>query len=298
MTRDHNAKRAIRERMRATGERYTQARSALLGSSAASPPVSPTPDLRGGEMNIPELLEQLDRDGYAVVRRVASHALVDDVGQWARRLIDDELQWRLDEAERRRAAGEADVRPFPRGMEGRFHITVADPRSAQLAADVVELATAMGTRLFGRITIDACMPGWGAHEGLHDELTGPAPRIGSWDGAVFIWPLTESWRGVRIVPGSHLEDPVFSERFAGAIAPHPMEVHIEAEPGDVVIYSLHAWKSATFNPADELRSEASLTFKRDAAVSAAHAERWATANIRDADGPYDPGNTVLPPRTS
>ena len=284
--------------MRATGERYTQAKSALLGSSAASPSVRSTPDLHGGAMNIQQLLEQLDRDGYGIVQSVASPTLVNDLRQWARRLIDDELQWRLDEAERRRAAGEADVRPFPRGMEGRFHITVDDPRSAQLAEGVVELAAVIGTPLFGRITIDACMPGWGAHEGLHDELTGPAPQIGSWDGAVFIWPLTGSWRGLRIVPGSHLEDPVFSERFAGAIAPHPLEVHIEAQPGDVVIYSLHAWKAATFNPTDELRSEVSLTFKRDAAVSAAHAERWATADIRDADGPYDPGNTVLPPPTS
>lgn len=246
-------------------------------------------------MDTQELLDRLDTDGYAVAERVVGDELIDDVRTWARRLIDDELQWRLDEAERRRTAGEVDVRPFPRGMEGRFHITVEDARSAQLAAAVVDLATAMGTPLFGRITVDACMPGWGAHEGLHDELTGPAPEIGRWDGAVFIWPLTPSWRGLRVVRGSHREDPVFAERFAGAIAPHPLEVHVEAEPGDVVIYSLHAWKSVTFNPTDELRTEVSLTFKRDAAVSAAHAERWAKAEIRDAGAPYDPGNHVLRP---
>ena len=35
MTRDHDGKRAIRARMKVTGERYTVARSALVGSTPA-----------------------------------------------------------------------------------------------------------------------------------------------------------------------------------------------------------------------------------------------------------------------
>lgn len=246
-------------------------------------------------MNIERTLKQLDRDGFAIVKGVADSELVAETRRWAHQRVNGEFQWRLGEADRRRAAGEDDVRPFPRGMEGRFRITIADDRSARFAENVADVAAALGTPLFGRITIDACMPGWGAHEGLHDELTGPAPAIGEWDGAVFTWPLTEGWRGLRVVRGSHREDPVFSERFAGAIAPHPEEEHLAGEPGDVVIYCLHAWKSATFNATDTLRSDVSLTFKRDAAVSAAHAARWASAEIRDAGAPYDAGNAVESP---
>lgn len=29
--------------------------------------------------------------------------------------------------------------------------------------------------------------------------------------------------------------------------PHPDEVRIEAEPGDVFVYAAHLWKSGTFN---------------------------------------------------
>ena len=33
--------------------------------------------------------------------------------------------------------------------------------------------------------------------------------------------------------------------------PHPDEVRVEGEPGDVFVYSGHLWKSATFNGGHE-----------------------------------------------
>src|ERR1044072_1857233 len=81
MTRDRDFKREVRARMRATGERYTQARSALHESAIAKPPTRSRPDPESGKAMYEELFEQLDRDGYAVVRDVVSHAFVDELRQ-------------------------------------------------------------------------------------------------------------------------------------------------------------------------------------------------------------------------
>ena len=293
MTQDHNAKRAIRARMDATGERYTVARAALLGASTSSPS-GPRPHPGGETMSMDELVASLDRDGYGIVRDVLPKAAAEELRVWAEELVEDDLRWRLEEAERRRAAGEADVRPFARGMEGRFAFQLHDPRRDLLAASVATIAEQLRLPVAGRVTVGACMPGWGAHEGLHDELTGPENDIGSWDGAIFTWPLTEEWKGLRVVRGSHRQDPVFASPFAGAIAPHPDEVQVEAEPGDVVIYNLHIWKSALINLGDRLRCELSLSFKRDDEVSAQWAARWANAEIFDGGAPAEAGNAVGP----
>lgn len=293
MTRDHNAKRGARARMRETGERYTQARAALYGPSGTFPSTRPKPDPEGASMSTEELLSSLDRDGYAVVHDVLPRGVVEDLRRWAEELVDDDLQWRLNETERRRAAGETDVRPFPRGMEGRFVFQVHDGRRELVADSVASVVERLQLPVVGRrMTIGACMPGWGAHEGLHDELTGPAAGIDNWDGAIFRWPLTEGWKGLRVVAGSHLRDPVFGGPFAGAIAPHPDEVHVEAEPGDV--YNLHIWKSTLINLSDRLRCEVSLGFKRDEQVSAQLQARWASAEIFDGGVPAERGNAVGP----
>lgn len=293
MTQDHNSKRQVRARVRVTGERYTQARSALFGPSKADRTAEPKPDSTGETMASAQMQSALDRDGYAVVRDVTPRHVIEDLRQWVQGLVDEDLAWRLDETERRRDAGETDVRPFPRGMDGRFTFLLDDPYRRELLADGVrDLAATIGIPVYRRLGITAIMPGWGAHDGLHNELTGPASDLGDWDGAAFTWPLTEGWDGMRLVPGSHRRDPVFAERFAGAIAPHPDEVQVEAGVGDVVIHNLHIWKSGTLNRSGELRSEISLTFKRDQHVSAQIAARWANAEIRDGEAPWEPGNVV------
>jgi hypothetical protein len=292
MTQDRDSKREVRARMRVTGERYTQARNALYGPSVGTPPVRSTPDAKGVVMVNEQLLASLDRDGYAVVRNVVPSPVIRDLRQWVEGLVDDDLAWRMREVQRRRDAGEADVRAFPRGSEGRFHLTLDDEvRHAQLVDGVADIARSIGTPLSGSGGIVVGLPGWGAHDGLHPDLNGPAPDIGKWDGAIATWPLSP-WEGMRVVPGSHRRDPIFREAFAGAIAPHPDEVYIEAEPGDVVINSIHIWKSGTLNRSSERRSEIWIGFKSDESVSGKIAAYWAGAEISDGGAPWDPGNFV------
>lgn len=166
----------------------------------------------------------------------------------------------------RRHAGEPDVRAFPRGSEGQFHFALdSDARTAQLVERVGAVAAAIGTPSAGTGGVAVTLPGWGGHSGLHSDLDGSSPPVGEWDGALFTWPLTP-WEGMRVVPGSHLREPEFQEAFAGAIAPHPDEVHVEASPGDVVVTSVHLWKSGTLNRTRERRSEIWIGFQRDASV--------------------------------
>jgi hypothetical protein len=242
-----------------------------------------------------QLLEALDRDGFAVIRDVVPESVIVDLREWVQALVDDDLAWRLGEVERRRKAGETDVRPFPRGQDGTFHLRLDDmARRDALTDSVAKVAAAIGTPSVGGGGIAACMPGWGGHSGLHQDLGGPAPAIGEWDGALFTWPLT-AWEGMRVVAGSHRRPPVFDQPFAGAIAPHPDEVHIDAGPGDVVVNSIHVWKSGTLNRSRELRSEIWIGFKRDESLSQRIADYWATTEIMDGASRYDPGDFVVTP---
>lgn len=282
--------------MRATGERYTQARSALFGDapSAGTPAVGSIPDRGGTSVVTKELLDALDRDGFVVVRDVVEREVVDDLRVWVDELVDDEMRWRAAEVERRRAAGESDVRTFPRGSEGRlgFRFDDDDARRAPLLAGIADIAAAIGTPLASGGGIGVCMPGWGGHDGVHQDLDGPAPDVGRWDGAVFSWPLTAD-AGMRVVPGSHRQDPVFPDTFAGAVAPQSGEVHVDAGPGDVVINSIHIWKSATLNSTSQRRAGIWIAHLRDETVSETITEYWARATITvDGDVPVDPGNYV------
>jgi hypothetical protein len=85
---------------------------------------------------------------------------------------------------------------------------------------------------------------------------------------------------------------VFPDTFAGAVAPQPGEVHVDAGPGDVLITSIHLWKSATLNSTSERRAGIWIGYLRDESVSEAISDYWARTPIIDGDAPIDPGNYV------
>lgn len=96
----------------------------------------------------------------------------------------------------------------------------------------------------------------------------------------------------RLVPGSHRREPIFREAFAGAVAPHPDEVHVDAGPDDVVINSIHIWKSATLNQTAERRSEIWIGYTDGAETSSKIKAHWAQAEILQGDAPMEFGNAV------
>ena len=90
MTRDHDRKRAVRARMRATGERYTVARSALDARDPADAPKAETSQSQGGTMPVVDIrtLAEFDARGFVVLRLFATAeevaritAVVDEVAR-------------------------------------------------------------------------------------------------------------------------------------------------------------------------------------------------------------------------
>lgn len=264
MTRDHDIKRKIRARMKVTGERYTVARSALVAPAASDTRLSETSHSLGGTMAAVHtgLLEELDERGFAVLRSFITPRQLGQSTRVVDEVVAEALADKQELEHQRRAPGETGwVDVWSPGVPGWIFQDVTDrPELAWLLheARLLEIATAArGARVtFDKIRAIASIPGYG-HEGFHpdrrpDEISPPA-AIGSWRGVAFslmLSPNRAESGTVRALPGSHRTPPHF-EHVGSAMPPHPEEVRIDAEPGDVLVYSADLWKSATFNAGTE-----------------------------------------------
>ena len=256
MTRDHDMKRAIRARMRATGEPYTVARAALAAPSLPATRGPETHDPLGGTMASVHnaLLNELDEHGFAVLRSFATADQVAHLTEVVDEVIASAAAQKLEEGRRRLALGE---RGFSVGGEiftvvsGRREVRW-DLRDRRLL-DIAEAVRGAGATL-RKVGAIASLPGFG-HQGLHQDSDGVDAAIGSWDRLVFVVMLSSRRAGagaLRALPGSHrTPQPPFPDSLGSAMAPHDDEVHVECEPGDVLVYSGHLWKSGTFNAGRE-----------------------------------------------
>lgn len=268
MTRDHNMKRAIRARMKATGERYTVARAALV---APDPPPAPamTSSSQGGAMSAAhtDLLAELDELGFAILHAFATSDELERINAVVDEVVTAKLSEVREEDERRRAAGETGWinvwHPGPAGVVSQMVTDRPDVAWIREHSRLLEIrALAMGgsprmkEERFSNVGVGAALPGYG-HQGFHADDETPSPPIGSWDGMSFIFVLTRQDAEVgtmRAVPGSHRAPlrPRFVE-FGSAMPPQPDEIRMEAEPGDLIIHSKHLWKSMTLNTGPDIR---------------------------------------------
>jgi ectoine hydroxylase-related dioxygenase (phytanoyl-CoA dioxygenase family) len=200
-------------------------------------------------------LQELDERGFAVFRSFATPDEVARMTAVVDEVISSTLAEKEEQERERRAAGETGwVNVWHPGEEGViFRYLTDQPDAAWILhhARLLDVAAAVkGTgstlRTVGAL---AAMPGYG-HQGFHPDREGLAPPVGSWDGAGFVFVLS-TYRAdtgtFRAIPGSHRTAPQFADWKGSAMPPHPDEVRIEAEPGDMLVYSPHLWKSATFN---------------------------------------------------
>ena len=230
MTRDHDTKRAIRARMKATGERYTAARSALV-----APPAT-----QGGTVSSSTIQDELAERGFVVIRSFATGERLDRLVALVDEIITRTVAEKMEELNRRVAAGETGFIDVWKGEPGVIGERVSDhPDVAWLLGDerLRAFITPTGVIAF------ATLPGYG-HEGLHQT-----PH----DGYACALSLSRSRRetgGFRAIPGSHrMPEPQWE--FGGAMAPHPDEVRVETDPGDLLVYDALLWKSGTFNGGTE-----------------------------------------------
>lgn len=257
MTRDHDMKRAVRARMRATGERYTVARSALVAPDASDTPNSETSQSQGGIMPVVDIgmLDELDERGFAVFPSFATTEEVARMTAVVDEVISATLAEKRAEEDRRRAAGETGpIDVWYPGEPGGIYADVTDHDDAAWVLThpwLLELAGAIkaGTPKMSKVGAWASMPGYG-HQGFHPDEEGSSPSVGSWDVARFVFGLSpyHPENGTfRAIPGSHRQTPQFADWKGSAMPPHPDEVRVEANPGDLLVYSAQLWKSGTFN---------------------------------------------------
>jgi len=256
MTRDHDMKRAIRTRMKDTGERYTVARSALVAPSSSSSPAPETALSQGETMasDQTDLLNELDERGFALVKSFAPPSEVATLTAVVDEIVAATIAQKLAEADERQAAGEPSNNIWYPGEDGVVFSRITERpeaewiRKSQRLSRLVAATTGVESAVRD-IAAYVVLPGCG-HQGLHVESELPKASIGSWDRVRFVITLSShsaETGTIRVVPGSHRTGAPFSDAFGAAMPPHPDEVRINAEPGDLVVYSPQLWMSGTFN---------------------------------------------------
>lgn len=251
MTRDHDMKRAIRARMQVTGESYTVARAALVAPTIPATE-SKASESQGGTMASVQttLLDELNERGFTIIRGLATPEQLAGLTALIDGVVEELSTANLEDNRTRVAAGGRAI-----GATDAWFAAVSDrPEVAWVLRDrrlldIAAAAKGSDSALRKAVAI-VSLPGCG-HEGLHQEHDGTDAALGSWDSLVFVVMLSTNRAGagaIRAVPGSHRSaEPPFPDAANSAYAPHDEEVHIEGEPGDVLVCSGHLWKSGTFN---------------------------------------------------
>ena len=71
-----------------------------------------------------------------------------------------------------------------------------------------------------------------------------------------IWmldPFTRENGATRLVPGTHRGSTLPKEALADVLAPHPDEIYVTGQPGDVFIFNGHCWHAGGANRTDHTR---------------------------------------------
>jgi len=71
-----------------------------------------------------------------------------------------------------------------------------------------------------------------------------------------IWmldPFTRENGATRLVPGTHRRPALPNEVLADVLAPHPDEIYVTGQPGDVFIFNGHCWHAGGANHTDQAR---------------------------------------------
>ena len=191
--------------------------------------------------------EQLDERGYAILPGLISDAR-------RRRLVARLVQ--LYEAEGARAGAEFRTEAGANRLanlvnKGAVFADVVTQR------EVVELARhVLGEDAkLSSLNARSALPGRAAAQPLHVDM-GLLPDENGPSGLNSIWMLDEFRLDngtVRLVPGSHKLGVRPQDAVEDASAPHPDEVRVTGNAGDVLVFNAHAWHAGTANESDAPR---------------------------------------------
>jgi ectoine hydroxylase-related dioxygenase (phytanoyl-CoA dioxygenase family) len=130
-----------------------------------------------------------------------------------------------------------------------YHVVITNPRLLAAIAHVLEYDLKLSS-----LNSRAALPGKG-QQGLHTDW-GRLETLGQYQVCNSVWLLddfTPDNGATRVVPGSHRTGKTPGDEMADPSAPHPNEVVLLGQAGDVVVFNAHTWHGGTLNRTDKPR---------------------------------------------
>lgn len=130
-----------------------------------------------------------------------------------------------------------------------FHIVLNEPRVLAAIAHVLDYDLRLSS-----LNSRSALPGQGL-QGLHADW-GRLETPGVYQVCNSLWlldALTPDNGATRLVPRTHRGGQTPGEALADPSAPHPDEILVLGQPGDVVVVNSHTWHGGTLNRSERPR---------------------------------------------
>ncbi|HLJ57679.1 MAG TPA: phytanoyl-CoA dioxygenase family protein [Chthonomonadaceae bacterium] len=124
-----------------------------------------------------------------------------------------------------------------------FHVVITQPRVLAAIAHVLQYDLKLSS-----LNSRNALPGQGL-QSLHADW-GRLETVGDYQVCNSLWmldALTPDNGATRVVPGSHRTGKTPSDDMPDPTAPHPDEILVLGQPGDVVVVNSHTWHGGTVN---------------------------------------------------
>lgn len=190
--------------------------------------------------------QELDTSGFLPLRGVLYYAQVEALRKRQQELL--ELEGDLAGMEVHQEAGTDRLSDLINKGD-MYHVAITHPRVLAAIAYVLQ-----GDLKLSSLNSRSALPGLGL-QGLHADW-GKLETPGEYQVCNSVWLLdafTSNNGATRVVPGTHLESKTPNEVMSDPTAPHPDEVILLGDPGDVVIFNAHVWHGGTQNRTDKPR---------------------------------------------
>ena len=130
-----------------------------------------------------------------------------------------------------------------------YHVVITHPRLLAAIAHVLKSDLKLSS-----LNSRSAQPGKGL-QGLHADW-GEQETLGYYQVCNSVWLLddfTLENGATRVVPGSNKQSKTPHQVLADPAAPHPDEVVLQGEAGEVIVFNAHTWHGGTLNRTDKPR---------------------------------------------
>jgi ectoine hydroxylase-related dioxygenase (phytanoyl-CoA dioxygenase family) len=193
--------------------------------------------------------DQLDQQGYLLLRGVLTPEQVAAVAARA------ETVWAEEGAQ---AGAENYLEPGVRRLANLANKGVEFRRLLVHPAVLEAVHAVLGPKVrINMLNARDALPHGTAVQPLHTDADHGARA--DWQGYLVctaIWmldPFTRANGATRLVPGTHRSPALPKEVLADVLAPHPDEIYVTGQPGDVFIFNGHCWHAGGANHTNQAR---------------------------------------------